>query len=154
MDQKLYEKRKNLICELVEDEFYVPMKEKELAIFMQVSPDERPQLKQILEELLSEGKLQITKRGKYLKGEGHPAGLEGTFISNARGFGFVEIEGMEQDLFIPENDVNGAFHKDQVQVELLKNQHGKRQEAKVTKLYPMESHRSWELMRDQRHLDL
>ena len=134
MDQKLYEKRKNLICELVEDEFYVPMKEKELAIFMQVSPDERPQLKQILEELLSEGKLQITKRGKYLKGEGHPAGLEGTFISNARGFGFVEIEGMEQDLFIPENDVNGAFHKDQVQVELLKNQHGKRQEAKVTKI--------------------
>ena len=76
MDQKLYEKRKNLICELVEDEFYVPMKEKELAIFMQVSPDERPQLKQILEELLSEGKLQITKRGKYLKGEGHPADLK------------------------------------------------------------------------------
>lgn len=134
MDQKLYEKRKNLICELVEDEFYVPMKEKELAIFMQVSPDERPQLKQILEELLSEGKLQITKRGKYLKGEGHPANLEGTFISNARGFGFVEIDGMEQDLFIPENDVNGAFHKDLVQVELLKNQHGKRQEAKVTKI--------------------
>ena len=134
MDQKLYEKRKNLICELVEDEFYVPMKEKELAIFMQVSPDERPQLKQILEELLSEGKLQITKRGKYLKGEGHPANLKGTFISNARGFGFVEIEGMEQDLFIPENGVNGAFHKDLVQVELLKNQRGKRQEAKVTKV--------------------
>ena len=58
MDQKLYEKRKNLICELVEDEFYVPMKEKELAIFMQVSPDERPQLKQILEELLSEPQQQ------------------------------------------------------------------------------------------------
>ena len=134
MDQKLYEKRKNLICELVEDEFYVPMKEKELAIFMQVSPDERPQLKQILEELLSEGKLQITKRGKYLKGEGNPSNLEGTFISNARGFGFVEIDGMEQDLFIPEDGVNGAFHKDLVQVELLKNQHGKRQEAKVTKI--------------------
>ncbi|MGN0376460.1 MAG: ribonuclease R [Suilimivivens sp.] len=134
MDQNLYEKRKNLICELVEDEFYVPMKEKELAIFMQVKPEERTQFKQILEELLAEGKLLLTKRGKYLKGEGRPGELIGTFISNARGFGFVEIEGREQDLFIPEDSVNGAFHKDQVQVELLKNQHGKRQEAKVVRI--------------------
>ncbi|MGN1179705.1 MAG: ribonuclease R [Suilimivivens sp.] len=134
MDQKLYERRKNLICELVEDELYVPMKEKELAIFMQVGPDERAMLKQILSELMAEGKLQMTKRGKYLKGEGIKEGLIGTFISNARGFGFVEIEGREQDLFIPEDGVNGAFHKDRVQVELLKNQHGKRQEAKVVKI--------------------
>ena len=55
----------------------------------------------------------------------------GIFISNARGFGFVEVEGREQDLFIPEHEVNGAFHKDTVQVELLKEQHGKRQEARV-----------------------
>ena len=31
--EDLLEKRKKLICELVEDEKYVPMKEKELAIF-------------------------------------------------------------------------------------------------------------------------
>lgn len=134
MDQKLYEKRKKLICELVEDAFYVPMKEKELAAFMQVRPEERENLKRILEELLAEGKLQITKRGKYLKGEGRPEGLVGTFISNLRGFGFVEIEGREQDLFIPEDSVNGAFHKDKVQVELLRNQNGKRQEAKVVRI--------------------
>lgn len=134
MDQKLYEKRKKLICELVEDAFYVPMKEKELAAFMQVRPEERENLKRILEELLAEGKLQITKRGKYLKGEGRPEGLVGTFISNPRGFGFVEIEGREQDLFIPEDSVNGAFHKDKVQVELLRNQNGKRQEAKVVRI--------------------
>lgn len=131
MEQKIHERRKNLICELVEDEFYVPMKEKELAVFMQVKPEERADLKQILEELLAEGKLQITKRGKYLKGDGKAEGLIGTFISNARGFGFVEIEGREQDLFIPESEVNGAFHLDKVQVELLKKQSGKRQEAKV-----------------------
>lgn len=132
MEQNIHEKRKNLICELVEDELYVPMKEKELAVFMQVAPQEREDLKQILEELLAEGRLQITKRGKYLKGEGRPEGLVGTFISNARGFGFVEIEGREQDLFIPEHEVNGAFHKDTVQVELLKEQRGKRQEARIT----------------------
>lgn len=132
MKQDLHDKRKNLICQLVEDECYVPMKEKELAIFMQVKPEERQTLKEILNELVTEGKLQLTKRGKYLKGDGAAAGLTGTFISNARGFGFVEIEGRDQDLFIPENEVNGAFHRDKVQVELLKVQHGKRQEAKVT----------------------
>lgn len=133
MGQDIHERRKNLICELVEDELYVPMKEKELAIFMQVKPEERADLKQVLEELLAEGRLQITKRGKYLKGDGkkQDGELIGTFISNSRGFGFVEIEGREQDLFIPESGVNGAFHKDKVQVELLKEQRGKRPEAKV-----------------------
>lgn len=57
--------------------------------------------------------------------------IVGTFISNARGFGFVEVEGWEQDLFIPESEVNGAFHRDRVQVELLREQKGKRQEARV-----------------------
>lgn len=132
-DHALYEKRKNLICQLVEDDCYVPMKEKELAVFMQVKPEEREELKTILTELVAEGKVQLTKRGKYMKGDGIPAeiGLVGRFISNSRGFGFVEIEGRDQDLFIPESEVNGAFYMDQVQVELLKGQRGKRPEARV-----------------------
>lgn len=130
MEQNIHERRKKLICELVDDELYVPMKEKELAAFMQVKPEERADLKLILDELLKEGKLQLTKRGKYLKGQ--ETGLVGTFISNAKGFGFVEIEGREQDLFIPESGVNGAFHLDRVQVELISGQTGgKRQEARI-----------------------
>lgn len=130
MEQNIHERRKKLICELVDDELYVPMKEKELAVFMQVKPEERADLKLILDELLKEGKLQLTKRGKYLKGQ--ETGLVGTFISNAKGFGFVEIEGREQDLFIPESGVNGAFHLDRVQVELISGQTGgKRQEARI-----------------------
>lgn len=133
MDRSLYEKRKNLICELVNDKFYVPMKEKELAAFMQVHPEEREELKTILNELLMEGRLQISKRGKYSKGE-EGGGLVGTFISHPKGFGFVEIEGRSEDLYIPESGVNGAFHQDQVQVELLKGQGGRRQEARIVKI--------------------
>ncbi|MCM1126730.1 MAG: ribonuclease R [Lachnospiraceae bacterium] len=127
-----HEKRKKLICELAADECYVPMKEKELAIFMQAGPEDREELKAILTELVAEGKLCLTKRGKYIKGDGRRDKLTGTFISNARGFGFVEIEGREQDLFIPEDKVNGAFHRDTVEVKLLPGQNGKRQEAEVT----------------------
>lgn len=133
MDRSLYEKRKKLICELVNDKFYVPMKEKELAAFMQVRPEEREELKTILNELLMEGRLQISKRGKYSKGE-EGGGLVGTFISHPKGFGFVEIEGRSEDLYIPESGVNGAFHQDQVQVELLKGQGGRRQEARIVKI--------------------
>ena len=133
MDRSLYEKRKNLIYELVNDKFYVPMKEKELAAFMQVRPEEREELKTILNELLMEGRLQISKRGKYSKGE-EGGGLVGTFISHPKGFGFVEIEGRSEDLYIPESGVNGAFHQDQVQVELLKGQGGRRQEARIVKI--------------------
>lgn len=60
--------------------------------------------------------------------------LTGTFISNAKGFGFVEIEGREEDLYIPEDKVNGAFHKDVVQVALLGKRSGKRQEAQVLRI--------------------
>ena len=132
MEQELFERRKKLICELVEDEMYVPMKEKELASFMQVSRADREEFRKVLDALLLEGKIQITSKGKYTKPDGRL--LVGTFIGNARGFGFVEIEGREEDLYIPESMVNHAFHQDKVQVELLPGKRGKRQEAVVRKI--------------------
>lgn len=132
MSKKNKEDRKKLICELMEDRFYVPMKEKELAVFLQVAKEDREAFKQILDELLAEGKLEITKRGRYKKPEARF--VTGTFIGNQKGFGFLEIEGMEEDLFVPESKVNGAFPGDIVQAILLPGQRGKRQEAEVTRI--------------------
>ena len=53
------EDRKNKILKLLNDEYYVPMKEKELVVLMQVSSADRPVFKQCLEELLAEGKISI-----------------------------------------------------------------------------------------------
>lgn len=129
---KSFEERKNNIEQFVLSEFYVPMKEKELAIMLQVSSEDRPEFKRALEELLSENRLQITKRGRYIKPEQKV--LTGTFISNAKGFGFVEVEGSTEDYYIPENKVNGAFHQDTVSIRLLPGQRGKRQEAEVVSI--------------------
>lgn len=127
------EKRKKVICDLMEDELYVPMKEKELAMFLQVAKEEREELRRILNELVSEGKLMVTAKGKYKKAEGNL--LIGTFISNSKGFGFVEIEGQEEDYYIPEDKTNGAFHKDTVQIALLPGKSGgKRKEAQVVRI--------------------
>ena len=113
---EIREKRKKVICDLVNDDMYVPMKEKELAMFLQVSKEDREEFRQILQELLEEGQLMLTLKGKYMKSNGKV--LTGTFISNAKGFGFVEVEGREEDLFIPEDKLGGAFHMDTVQVAL------------------------------------
>ena len=129
---KSFEERKKMIYDLTHESFYVPMKEKELAIMLQVSGEDRPEFKQILEELLMEGSLQITKRGRY-----EPVKetiLTGTFIGNAKGFGFVEVKGQTEDYYVPESKVNGAFHQDTVQIKLLPGCRGKRQEVEVVKV--------------------
>ena len=131
-NNEIREKRKKVICDLVKDDFYVPMKEKELAMFLQVSKEDREEFREILQELLAEGKLTLTVKGKYMKSNGKV--LTGTFISNAKGFGFVEVEGRDEDLFIPEDKQGGAFHKDTVEVALLPAKTGKRQEAQVIRI--------------------
>lgn len=60
--------------------------------------------------------------------------LTGIFTAHEKGFGFVEAEGREEDLYIPEDRVNGAFHRDRVEVELLPESAGKRQEAQVVRI--------------------
>jgi len=132
------DKRKKVILDLMDAEFYVPMKEKELAVMLQVSKEDRGELNRILNELLAEGKLSLTKKGKFIKAKHSDKELTGTFISHPKGFGFVEIEGRDEDLYIPENFVNCAFHKDTVKVALLSTQstgqNGRRQEAQVIEI--------------------
>lgn len=132
MSEEIRNRRKKVICDLMEDAVYVPMKEKELAAFLQVGKEEREEFKTILQELLAEGRLSLTSKGKYKKADGKT--LTGTFVGNAKGFGFVEIEGQEEDLFVPETLTNGAFHKDIVQVALLPGKDGRRQEAQVVRI--------------------
>lgn len=133
MDKKSdLEKRKNLICELVADEKYVPMKEKELAAFMQVSGEDREIFRDVLRALLSEGRIERNRQGRYIKPDGeHPVG---TFISHAKGFGFVEAEGFEEDFYIPEEYTMGAFYLDRVQIRPLTPGGGKRREAAVIRI--------------------
>ena len=56
-EKKSMEARKKVICDLMNDPIYVPMKEKELAMFLQVAKEDREELRLVLQELLAEGKL-------------------------------------------------------------------------------------------------
>lgn len=131
MDQT-FEKRKKLIYDFICDEFYVPMKLKELAILLQVPKDQRKELKAIMDSLETEGKVHVSKKGKYTKGEAKR--IVGTYQAHARGFGFVAVEGEDDDIFISEDDTNGAFHGDQVEVTIKSAPDGKRREGKVVRI--------------------
>lgn len=130
MSDEMFENRKKMLTELVFDEHYSPMKIKEIAILLQVPKEDRAELKKVLDILVTEGKIGISKKGKY--GKPDNTAIVGTFISNKRGFGFVEVEGMEQDIFIPEKFTMDAFHMDKVKIMIMtKAENEKRCEGKV-----------------------
>ncbi len=132
MEKELLNERKKMIYGFICDELYVPMKAKEIAIVLNVPKTQRMELQEVLDALLAEGKIELTKKGKYVKSEG--TFLTGVFTAHRNGFGFVTIEGEEEDIFIPESQVNGALHKDTVQVSISRTQTGRRKEGTITKI--------------------
>ena len=131
--EKLFEQRKKMIYEFMSDDMYVPMKIKELAIVLGVTKEQRPELEYILTALMSEGKIELTKRGKYKICEVKK--YIGTFTSHPKGFGFVTIEGMDDDIFIPANGVHGALHMDIVEITIAPAPvEGKRKEGTVVRI--------------------
>lgn len=130
--EQTFEKRKKIIYDFICDDFYVPMKLKELAILLQVPKDQRNELKKVMDALVADGKVSVTQKGKYVKGTAKQ--LVGTYQAHARGFGFVTVEGQADDIFISEDDANGAFHMDQVEVGITKAPEGKRREGKIVRI--------------------
>ncbi len=126
------EKRKNIILKLMAEPKYVPMKEKELAILLQVAKEDRESLREVLDLLLFENKIMISKRGKYSLYK--EIKLTGVYRSTMHGFGFVEIEGEKDDYYIPEGMSLNAMYGDTVEIEPLRRRRGKRREAEITKV--------------------
>ena len=75
------------------------------------------------------------KKDKNKKEQLEGIQAEGTFIGHPKGFGFVEIEGQDEDIFIPESDTGTAMHQDKVRI-IIRNdkKEGKRQEGVVVKV--------------------
>ena len=137
MNKKTLKNRKKLILDFISNKEYHPMRAKDIAVLLQLPKGKRGDLFEVLDALEAEGKI-CCRRGKYEKVRQEvPVSpkeiLEGTFISNARGFGFVEVEGQE-DLYIPEEDTLYAFHQDRVQVEVKQEQKGNRKEGKILQI--------------------
>lgn len=133
-EKELYLERKEKVKDVIYSPEYKPMKYKELAFLFQLTEDEKSVLSQILNELTEEGRIVKTPRGKYQRLD---AGiLCGTFTGNNRGFGFVTVEGDDEDYFIPEKACNGALHMDTVlmRVTNAESSAGRRREGEITRI--------------------
>ena len=131
MDQT-FEKRKKVMLDFISDDLYVPMKIREIAAVLQIPREQRDDLKAVLDALVDDGKITLSKRGKYSRGEA--ARLKGVFQANARGFGFVRPEDESGDVYISEENLCGAFHGDEVEYIITGTPAGRRKEGKIVRV--------------------
>ena len=123
------DQKKELVYGYITSKDYRPLKFKEFVTLMQVPRSEKGDLREVLESLIQDGKIVVDQHGKYkAAGEGL---LKGVFSGTQRGFGFVTVEGLDGDIFIPEAGTKGSLHGDTVMVRVLEEQTGPRKEGAV-----------------------
>lgn len=129
------EELKQKLLGLVSEAAYNPLKKEELAIIFDIHHTEMPMFYNFLDELVEDGYLILTKKGKYTS-PSHMGLFVGKLVSHKKGFGFVESdEEYTQDLFIPADNLNGAMHNDRVIAEIITPATDeKRAEGKIIKV--------------------
>lgn len=132
MEENLMTERKEMILSLMNEAEYVPMKIKELAALMDIPRERREDLAAVLDALIEEGKIAVSKKGKYKKAEAVSAA--GVFCAHPRGFGFVAVEGQEEDVFVPPDRIKDAMDGDTVQIKIVPAKGVRRAEAEITKV--------------------
>jgi len=93
--------------------------EEVVAYFSLEEVAEIKELKKQLDLAVQQGDLVLTRKNRY--GTPQQLGLvNGTIQKNTRGFGFLHIDGVDEDIFLAAGDLNGALHNDKVLVRLKK----------------------------------
>ena len=130
MVQEEFEEKKKMIEEFVGSKGYRSMYVKEMAMVLQVPSRDKKDFREVLDALAREGKISIDLKGKI---KPLPADVKvGKYMATQRGFGFVRVEGEDDDIFIPGSYTKSALDGDTVQV-LVKKEggEGKRREGQV-----------------------
>ncbi|MDD8049362.1 MAG: ribonuclease R [Thomasclavelia sp.] len=86
-----------------------------------------------LNSLESEGIIVRSKHNHYFLPSQNNM-VVGTLSINKKGFGFVSVEGRENDVFISNRNLKDAFNSDEVLVELLNKQEGKNDEGTIVRV--------------------
>ena len=95
------------------------------------TPGEYKELQDVLNELVDEYLVFLTKKGKYILLKNCPGLKIGKLTVNKKGFGFVILD-KEDDLYVDKKNMNGAIHDDIVLVEVFPS--GVRKEARVIRI--------------------
>ena len=100
--------------------------------------DNLEELLKVLKELEVETLVYHTNKDKYMLFKDSHL-LKGVLHSNKKGFGFVDVDDSDVDIYIPKENINGALHGDLVVVELVNKKGLDRVEGRIVKVLKHES---------------
>lgn len=131
-ENEILEEKKKMLEEFFSRKEYKPMKFKDLAAWLQVPRGSKNELKLVLDQLTSKGTIILDPQGRYrVPGDDVKVG---TFSGTQRGFGFVILEGEQEDIFIPAEATKGALHGDRVTIMVKEEQTGRRKEGVIVNI--------------------
>ncbi|WP_036150832.1 ribonuclease R [Maribacter forsetii] len=87
-----------------------------------------------LNELKEKKRIQEIDRGQYKVLEDTKSYHEGTVDVTGKGNAYIVVDGMDDDIFIPANKLNKAFHKDKVEVYVYPRKKSKKLEGEIVKV--------------------
>ncbi|MDF2907834.1 MAG: rnr [Herbinix sp.] len=131
-ENDILDDKKQMLEEMFASKEYKPLRFKDLLALLQVPRGAKHELKMVLDQLISSGKIILDSQGRY-RTPGDDIKV-GTFSGTQRGFGFVAIEGENQDIFIPGDATKGALHGDKVMITIKEEQTGRRREGAVVNI--------------------
>ena len=99
-----------------------------------VDANERNELIKKLTQLKESKRILEETRGHFKAVASTKTYHTGTVDITGRGNAYIVIEGMEDDVFIPFNKLNKAFHKDIVEVYIFPRRSGKKLEGEITRV--------------------
>ncbi|MCR5371039.1 MAG: ribonuclease R [Clostridium sp.] len=106
--------RREKVLAIMKDRNYKPMRRRDMAVLFGVPAGEKEALAEVLASLEEDGLIHMNRRGKYvLPGSEKEVG---TYSGNAKGFGFVTVEGRNADVYISAENTGGALHGDRVEI--------------------------------------
>mgnify|MGYP002328544977 CR=1 FL=1 len=125
---------KEEILELLSDQTYTRRKIQELAEhFHMTETQDYVAFIKLINEMEDEGLIIRSRINDYYL-INQLQYYKGVLELNKRGFGFVVVEDQEKDIFISPDDLNDAFNKDTVLVELKKHSDEERPEGRVIRV--------------------
>ncbi|MDU1642090.1 MAG: ribonuclease R, partial [Peptoniphilus harei] len=107
-----------------------PRTKDELARLFIIKSKEKREFNRILEELEDEGLIFMDHRKKYRLVDNDKF-FFGKLQTNAKGFGFLISENLDEDIYISKNNLNSALNGDEVIVRRYRESSGDKPEGKV-----------------------
>lgn len=127
---------KELIINLIYDDDYSPMTLKELEAYLKADKYTRSAVKDIIDELVKENKVRISKKKRIVPLTDDELNLMGKIYMAQGGYGFFVSDNDDfDDVYISKDRLKGAHNNDRVKIKITRNKEkSKNAEGEVVKI--------------------